>query len=165
VRRGAPATCEDKGIGMIITNRRGDVFLDFIPGSEPVVPEADRAIPLTHALVVARHQGKVLFIFNTRKRSGSARRHDRRGRDARSVRRPRTVRGEQPADRDPDLSRPDEVPFAADQRLEFGALYSGALETVAPFVANAESDKIILWDLVSDIGYVDEIDRKLVDFG
>ncbi len=151
---------------MIITNRRGDIFLDFLPGTEPVIPGRDSHIPLTHALAVVRHQGKVLFIFNTRKQKwelpgGMI--------DAGETPYQCAVRElfEETNQHLADLTFRGLMKFRLqpDQRLEFGALYSGELPAVVPFIANDEADKIALWDLVTDIGYVDEIDRKIVDFG
>jgi 8-oxo-dGTP diphosphatase len=51
-----------------------------------------------------------------------------------------------------------------DNRIEYGALYSGELIEIVPFQENNEAAKIIFWDMKSDIGYIDEIDEKLLEY-
>ncbi len=47
--------------------------------------------------------------------------------------------------------------------IVYGALYSGNQEAVMPFIENEEVSQITYWDGRSDIGYIDEIDRKLTE--
>ena len=51
-----------------------------------------------------------------------------------------------------------------DERTEFGALYAGKLEKPSPFTINEEAEQIRFWDLKENIGYVNEIDHKLIDY-
>lgn len=51
-----------------------------------------------------------------------------------------------------------------DDRLEYGALYSGEIVDVKPFKENEEAEQIVFWDQKSDIGYITEIDEKLLDY-
>jgi hypothetical protein len=46
---------------MLIENERGDQLLELIRCDEE---ELTRLVPLTHALVVAKHAGKHLLVFN-----------------------------------------------------------------------------------------------------
>lgn len=51
--------------------------------------------------------------------------------------------------------------------FRFRALYCGELNGIEEFVSekNDEMEKIMLWDFQENIGYVDEIDLKMVEMG
>jgi 8-oxo-dGTP diphosphatase len=49
-----------------------------------------------------------------------------------------------------------------DRRLEFGALFSGALPELQTFEANSEISRITLWDTLETIGPIDPIDQALI---
>ncbi|WP_141434288.1 hypothetical protein [Bacillus sp. 03113] len=51
-----------------------------------------------------------------------------------------------------------------DDRIEYGALYSGEIEELKPFKENEEAEQIALWDRERKIGYIDEIDEKLLEY-
>ncbi|MGM1049245.1 MAG: hypothetical protein ACQEXX_24335 [Bacillota bacterium] len=54
--------------------------------------------------------------------------------------------------------------FHGPERTEYGALFSGQLIQLNEFIENDEAKAIILWDGASDIGAVEEIDKKLIEF-
>jgi len=54
--------------------------------------------------------------------------------------------------------------FHGPERTEYGALFSGRLDQLNPFMDNDESSAIILWDGLADIGHIAEIDKKLIEF-
>ncbi|WP_274652814.1 hypothetical protein [Paenibacillus humicola] len=54
--------------------------------------------------------------------------------------------------------------FHGPERTEYGSLYAAQLTELNDFVENDEAKSIILWDGVSDIGTVAEIDKKLIEF-
>jgi 8-oxo-dGTP diphosphatase len=47
--------------------------------------------------------------------------------------------------------------------IKYNPVYYGALNKLQPFIENEETSKIILWDQNEDIGYIDEIDKKLLE--
>jgi 8-oxo-dGTP diphosphatase len=51
-----------------------------------------------------------------------------------------------------------------DDRIEYGALYSGEIENLSVFSENEEAERILFWDRVNSIGYIDEIDEKLLEY-
>lgn len=51
----------------------------------------------------------------------------------------------------------------SENRVEYGAVWLGKIYNVKPFQINNEMDKICFWHLKCDIGYIDGIDRKLID--
>jgi 8-oxo-dGTP diphosphatase len=40
----------------------------------------------------------------------------------------------------------------------------GMKGSISPFQANDEAEQIIFWDTVEEIGHIDEIDKKLLEF-
>ena len=53
------------------------------------------------------------------------------------------------------------------QEYRYRAVYYGVLDEIVPFVScsSDEMESIMLWDLHKDIGYVDEVDLKMVELG
>ncbi|MBQ2154596.1 MAG: NUDIX domain-containing protein [Oscillospiraceae bacterium] len=51
------------------------------------------------------------------------------------------------------------------QEYRYRAVYYGVLDEIVPFVscASDEMERVTLWDLHKDIGYVDEVDLKMVE--
>ena len=52
-----------------------------------------------------------------------------------------------------------------DGEIRYQAIYQGVQDELLPFDKkdNDEMDEIILWDLIQDIGYVDECDLKILE--
>ena len=151
----------------LVTNKRGDIFLAFWPSADDThIPSTYTGIPLTHALIIVHHKGMHLLIYN-------------RWRQQWEVPGGIIETGESPHECivrelfEETGQKLDNLTFRGwmkfqlqpDQRLEIGALYSGILRHIAPFEANAEADRITFWDSVADIGYVNEIDRMLLEYG
>jgi 8-oxo-dGTP diphosphatase len=51
----------------------------------------------------------------------------------------------------------------SDNRSYYGTLYSGELPSPTPFRENEEIAQITFWDGKADIGYIDEIDRAVIN--
>ena len=49
-------------------------------------------------------------------------------------------------------------------KIEYGGLFSADIEEKRPFEMNEEAQKIIFWDGIKDIGYIDEIDKELLKY-
>ncbi|MDM5154736.1 NUDIX domain-containing protein [Bacillus sp. DX1.1] len=48
--------------------------------------------------------------------------------------------------------------------FKYNPVYFTTIETLQPFRKNEETSKIKLWDLREDIGYIDSIDIRILDF-
>jgi 8-oxo-dGTP diphosphatase len=148
-----------------ITNRAGAVFHGILD-----VPEDDLARPLTngpltHALVVATHDGRSLLLFNRFKQKWEVPGGIIEPGEAPRACAARELVEEtgQTAER---LDYRGVMRFTfPDGRTELGALYSGRIAELRDFVPNDEAERIVFWDRHEDIGYVDEIDAALLDFG
>jgi 8-oxo-dGTP diphosphatase len=147
----------------LVTTPRGDQLLEFHAGSELNIPEADRMIPLPLALVAARHQGKILFVFN-------------RWRGEWELPGGMIESGETPSQAgirelaEESQQHAAEVTYFGwmkfqlqpDNRLELGVLYTCELDTLQPFESNEEVSQMMLWDLQSPLeGPVSAIDLYL----
>lgn len=49
-------------------------------------------------------------------------------------------------------------------RVKFNPVYSAAIDRLQPFLENAETTEIKLWDLQEDIGPFDEVDLEIFDY-
>ena len=49
-------------------------------------------------------------------------------------------------------------------KTEYGGLFSVDIDTERPFVVNNEANRIIYWDGKTDIGYINEIDKELLNY-
>jgi len=151
----------------IVSNPRGDKFLEFIQAEEDMVPTFT---PLTHALIVVKHQETFLLGFNREKQQWEL---------------PGGVldEGESPRrcvirECDEETSQHIEYPVYAGimkfelqptrwvprTRIEYGVLYSAELTTVHAFQPNAEISQICFWDRISEIGRIDPIDMTLLSY-
>jgi 8-oxo-dGTP diphosphatase len=48
--------------------------------------------------------------------------------------------------------------------IKFNPVYFAITEEIQPFIENEEISKIKLWDLREEIGYIDSVDIKILDF-
>lgn len=146
-------------------DRRGDELIAIYPDAS--LEDAAKLFddPLIFSVVIARHESKILFVYNARRQEW-----------------------ELPAG----LIEPAETPEATAHRelneeshqsaalhyaglcvlrlahsgqLEPGAMYVGDIETVQPFAsADGETTRLLFWDLQSDTDeYINENGRKIAE--
>ncbi|MBN2581991.1 MAG: NUDIX hydrolase [Planctomycetes bacterium] len=151
-------------VSPICVDRRGNVFIELRRGDEQALLHSCHDAPLTHALIVVEFQGRFLFVHNTRRREWEL-----AGGIIDSEESPRQCAVRELAEESGQTV--DNAEFRGlmkfklrpDDRLEYGALYYARLEHRQRFTPNAEADRMVFWDLMTDIGNVAEIDRRLVD--
>lgn len=153
----------------IVTDAKGNIFLEFFPIAEDEIENFSLDAPLTHSLFVVTCQDKYLFMLNKWRKSwelpggvieeGESAREcvirelfEETNQTARHV----VFMGLMKFDLQPGFHGP--------KRMEYGALFSGRLVDIVDFVENNEAEKMILWDGISDIGLIAEIDKKLIEF-
>ncbi len=149
----------------ILVNKNGHIFLDFLYINEDDIDKYTIDAPLTHSLVVAKYNNKYLLIFDKWKKywelPGGVREKDESAREC-------AIRElyEETNQKVETLAFKGLMKFQLkpDNRLEYGALFSCEITTLQPFEENDEAAEIIFWDKTEKIGYIDEIDAKLLDY-
>lgn len=48
--------------------------------------------------------------------------------------------------------------------VKYNPVYYGSIDLLQPFVQNAETSQILLWDLQEQIGTIDEVDLSIFDY-
>lgn len=149
----------------ILISNKGHIFLDFLKISEKDIDKNVIDAPLTHSLVVAKHNEKYLLMFNKWRKNWEL-----PGGIIDDGETPRECAArelmEETNQSIENLTFKGLMKFQLkpDDRLEYGALFSGEIIDLKPFIDNDEAEKIVLWDKVTDIGTVDEIDEKLLEY-
>lgn len=149
----------------ILVSRKGHIFLDFLGVREEELMNYVIGAPLTHSLLVIKYQEKFLLMFNKWRQNwelpGGI---IDKGETAREC----AVRElfEETNQTVSNLTFKGLMKFQLkpDDRIEYGALFSGEIINLNPFIDNDEAEQIILWDKVTDIGSIDEIDEKLLEY-
>lgn len=151
---------------MRVGSKRGDVLVNLIRVTEAELVSRQ---PLTHAVVVARSDGRTLLVFNRFKgfwelaggliEIGETPREcavRELGEEAGLRCQPETLRltGAIELEVQPNARHPE-------ARVEYGALYTVDVEPSAEFVPNEEISDTCWWDHVSPIEQLDAIDRAL----
>lgn len=152
----------------MVTDEKGNALLDFRVMEEEEMERARLDAPLTHALIVVRHEGKALLMFNKWRQNwelpGGVIEPGETAREC--AIRELAEETNQACSRlaFQGLMKFELQPsFHGPHRLEYGALFQGELEQLADFEANEEAGAIVLWDGAADIGPMAMIDRKLIE--
>lgn len=150
-------------MNVLTINQKGDVFLDFFEVLEEVLEsEATRFEPLTHALVVARAEQGFLLMLNAYRHKWEVPGGFIDAGETPRQTAARELMEETGQVADLRFRGIMEFQLQPDGRMEYGALYVADLKEIRPFEPNTEALKIHLWS-GEDIGYIDEIDQKLLE--
>ncbi|MFW5985910.1 MAG: NUDIX domain-containing protein [Halanaerobiales bacterium] len=149
----------------IMKNSKGDIFLDLIEEEETNILNNEKYKPFTHSLVVIKYNGKYLLVFDKWKEQWEV---PGGGIEEQETPRECAIREtfEETNQKIEDLNFIGIMKFLLqpDERTEYGALYSAEIKKLKEFKETDEIKKVVLWDMKEDIGYVNEIDKKLLGY-
>ena len=148
----------------ICVNKNGDIFEELIKISENDVLKNKLDYPLTHALIVAKNEIGFLLMYNTWKNkwelAGGIIENDETMREC--AEREMLEETNQIAE---DIKFIGLMKFKLKNgKTEYGGLFAGNISNERQFIKNDESEKIIFWNGIDNIGYIDEIDQKLMEY-
>ena len=124
----------------------GMKLLRFVPCDEPVQPIDDPDTPITWSTVLAKHQGRYVLMYNINRQRwenpGGGREQGESCSDA-AIREVMEETSQVVSNlRCHGLFK---LWLNWTDRYEYGALYTGTINELQPFVVNNESDRICLW--------------------
>lgn len=147
-----------------VTNKAGDILTGFIEAADEGALHSGAFPPLYYALIVVRHRGQALMVYNRRRSvwevPGGGIEKGETARDC-IVRELREESGQ--TMNNLRLRGIVKIRKKVAGLKEFaGALYSGDLTEVVPFDGNEEISRICLWDGRSELPDLCEIDAEVV---
>ena len=145
-----------------VVNRQGYELLEYSAVDEQQLMATEPSV--SSAFVLAHSRTGVLLVFN-RWRScwelpGGLLEADEAPRDC-ALRELREESSQVPDDLN--LHGLMRIRYRPEDRIFYSALYTCRIDELRPFEANAETDQLTVWDLTSDIGYIEEISRILAE--
>jgi 8-oxo-dGTP diphosphatase len=153
----------------IAVNRHGITLLEYsqIPESEL---DSDTFKPLLITFMVIRHESNILLVHHRQRQTwelpGGHIEGDESARDC-AIRELFEETGQRAETLDFRAVLKYHAPpdsrnyWGIHHGIYYGTLFSGELRSPSPFHENNEIERITFWDGKTDIGYIDEIDRKV----
>lgn len=146
----------------MITKNNGYAFLDFLAVNES---EMEGFEPLGGSFAVIKSNGKYLLCYNTLREQWelpAGHREDDETPKECAIRELFEETGQRVSDVEfLGLIKKKNI---ANGVVKYNPVYSATLEILQRFQENSETSAILLWDLEGSIGYVDEVDRKVLEY-
>lgn len=147
---------------MNLTKNNGRMFLDFISISED---DMFNYFPLAGSFAVIKCEGKYLLCYNVWRKQWELPAGRREGDETPKECAIREL-FEETGQMVSDLDFKGLLKFQKVNSGEVGynPVYFTEVERLQPFIDNQETSDIRLWDLKEEIGYVDEVDIKVLQY-
>ena len=143
----------------LATDKYGDVLVNFVPLINGEAPG-----PVGFSVIVLKHNEKTVLVYNRYKKHwevpGGHREKDETPLQC-VLREIKEETGQIPAA--VHAAGIIGIQSTGKGKVVHGMLFSGTLQTLLPFEENDEIAQICYWNGRDDIGYINEIDRKLVE--
>lgn len=145
-------------------NRWGYCLLDFIKITEKEMLENNSCRPITGSIILVKYNDKYLIALHKRRKQWE-------------LPAGRIEQGETPREcvkrelLEETNQRVENIEFKGlfklydknSKSIDYQAMYYACANELKKFVKNDEIDKITLWDLQTEIGDFDEVERKMID--
>ncbi|WP_430786770.1 NUDIX domain-containing protein [Virgibacillus flavescens] len=144
------------------TKNNGFEFLEFMTMSEM---DIHKSKPVAGSFAVIKSEGKYLFCYNTWRKQWelpAGKREENETHKACAIRELYEETGQEVLELE--FKGLIKLRNLSNGTIKFNPVYFAAIEKLQPFQQNDETSKIVLWDLYEEIGYVDEVDLKLLDY-
>jgi 8-oxo-dGTP diphosphatase len=148
----------------ICINKNGDIFEEFINISGNEVRQENYKYPITHALVVVKNKNRYLLVYNIWRNNWEL--------AGGMMENGETMRECAMRELNEETNQiAKEMEFKGlmkfklkNGKTEYGGLFSARIEKERPFIKNEETNKITFGNGEEDIGYINEIDKKLLEY-
>lgn len=148
----------------LAATRTGDQLILFQPGESPARLPSHPDVPLSFACAVARQDAKTLLVFNPRREewewpagnidtgetpeaAARCELHEESGQSCTSLR----------------FAGVSLLYLTNRKIYELGAIYTGQLDALKPFIPDQETDNLLFWDGTEQVtGYINALARKLI---
>ncbi|XXM72433.1 NUDIX domain-containing protein [Lysinibacillus sphaericus] len=140
----------------------GYEFMDFLEVTED---EMSTYSPLAGSFAIVKCGGKVLFCYNVWRKQWELPAGRREGDETPQECAARELYEETgQVVSDLEFSGLLKSKNTKTGRVKYNPVYAAAVEGLQPFIENEETSKIRLWDLKEEIGEIDLVDVKILEF-
>ena len=147
---------------MNLTKNNGYEFLDFISVREE---EMHSYKPIAGSFAVLNCAGKYLMCYNTWRKQWelpAGQREENETPKECAIRELYEETGQ--VVKDLEFKGLLKVKNLSNGTVKYNPVYFSFIEKIQPFLKNAETSEIKLWDLKEKIGWIDEVDIKVFDY-
>jgi 8-oxo-dGTP diphosphatase len=147
---------------LITTKNNGFEFLDFIIATEK---EINNYQPIAGSFAVVKCREMYLLCYNTWRKQWelpAGQREDDETPKECALRELYEETGQKVLDLE--FKGLLKVKNTINGNIKFNPVYSTTIEKLQPFKENQETSLIKLWDLNEEIGYIDSVDIKILDY-
>jgi 8-oxo-dGTP diphosphatase len=148
---------------MLARTREGHEILAFLP-HVATIPAEDAHIPLTWTLIIARHQGQVIWCYNPTRGQWETPGGGIEPGESLAECAARELREESSQIAQTLTFRGIfKICLAPDSRLEYGGLFSAEIDEIRPFIPNEETNELRLATTLEELpGQVSDVSRLLM---
>ncbi|QHJ69955.1 NUDIX hydrolase [Planococcus halotolerans] len=147
---------------MNTTKNNGFEFLDFIAMKEEEIKDY---APIAGSFAVISCDGKVLMVYNVWREQwelpAGRREGDETEREC-AIRELYEETGQYITELE--FKRLLKLENTSDGRVKYNPVFAGSMAELQPFLKNDETSEMKLWDRSGELGVIDEMDLKILDY-
>jgi 8-oxo-dGTP diphosphatase len=151
-----------EGLELNATKNHGFQFLDFMLINED---EVQNYSPIAGSFAVIKCEGKILMVCNKRREQWELPAGKREGEETEkecAIRELYEETGQAVAELE--FKGLLKLKNTTNGEIKYNPVFFSAIEQLQPFIENEETTEIKLWNTKEKIGYIDEMDLKILDY-